>query len=64
MHTTFELDKIILNMGLVLVLVLLNGFFVAAEFALVKVRQSKLQQLVNEGSGKANAVIGSVNPSR
>jgi CBS domain containing-hemolysin-like protein len=53
MHTTFELDKIILNMVLVLVLVLLNGFFVAAEFALVKVRQSKLQQLVNEGSGKA-----------
>jgi CBS domain containing-hemolysin-like protein len=50
---TFELDKIFLNVGLVLVLVLLNGFFVAAEFALVKVRQSRLQQLVNEGSGKA-----------
>ncbi|UJF36274.1 hemolysin family protein [Paenibacillus hexagrammi] len=40
-------------MALVIFLVLLNGFFVAAEFALVKVRQSRLQQLVNEGSGKA-----------
>ncbi|OPH46975.1 hypothetical protein BC351_12950 [Paenibacillus ferrarius] len=40
-------------MVLVIFLVLLNGFFVAAEFALVKVRQSRIQQLVNEGSGKA-----------
>ncbi|GKS09394.1 membrane protein [Paenibacillus chitinolyticus] len=50
---SFEWDKIFLNMSLVLLLVLLNGFFVAAEFALVKVRQSKLQQLVNEGNKKA-----------
>lgn len=38
---------------LILFLVLLNGFFVAAEFSLVKVRQSRLTQLVSEG--KANA---------
>jgi CBS domain containing-hemolysin-like protein len=55
--TTFELDLILLNVALVIVLVLLNGFFVAAEFALVKVRQSKLQQLVNEGSIKAKYAL-------
>ncbi|MGG1519663.1 hemolysin family protein [Paenibacillus oryzisoli] len=53
LHTSFDIGSIVLNLVLVVVLVLLNGFFVAAEFALVKVRQSRLQQLVNEGSGKA-----------
>ncbi|MVP00854.1 DUF21 domain-containing protein [Paenibacillus sp. N10] len=53
MGSTFEWDKIILNMSLVLILVLLNGFFVAAEFALVKVRQTKLQQYVSEGNKRA-----------
>lgn len=43
---------IVLNLLLVLFLVFLNGFFVAAEFALVKVRQTRLTQLVNEGNNK------------
>jgi CBS domain containing-hemolysin-like protein len=34
-------------------LVALNGFFVAAEFALVKVRHSQLQTLVSEGNKRA-----------
>ena len=34
----------------VLVLVLLNGFFVAAEFALVRVRRSRIEEEVEEGS--------------
>ena len=38
-----------LNTLVALLLVILNGFFVAAEFALVKVRGSKLEQLVREG---------------
>src|ERR671923_2842963 len=33
----------------VLVLVLLNGFFVAAEFALVRVRRSRVEEAVEEG---------------
>src|SRR5215217_857311 len=33
-----------------LVLVLLNGFFVAAEFAIVKIRASQLEQKVQEGN--------------
>ena len=45
------------NLMLVLVLVLLNGFFVAAEFALVKVRQSRLQELVNDGNKRAKYAL-------
>lgn len=37
---------------LVIFLVLLNAFFVAAEYALVKVRQTRLTQLVKEGKHK------------
>ncbi|MCZ8518406.1 MULTISPECIES: hemolysin family protein [Paenibacillus] len=57
-HSTgFDLGAISLNLLLVLFLVLLNGFFVAAEFALVKVRQSRLQQLESEGHGKARYAL-------
>lgn len=52
-HTSFEIGPIVLNLVIVIILVLLNGFFVAAEFALVKVRHSRIQQLLNEGSSKA-----------
>jgi CBS domain containing-hemolysin-like protein len=41
------------GMILGLLLVVLNGFFVAAEFALVKVRPTQLEPLVNEGSRRA-----------
>ncbi|RNB84590.1 HlyC/CorC family transporter [Brevibacillus fluminis] len=44
---------IVLNLLLVAFLVILNGFFVAAEFALVKVRHTRLAQLVNEGNSRA-----------
>jgi CBS domain containing-hemolysin-like protein len=44
----------------VLVLVALNGFFVAAEFSLVSVRRSRIEQLVSEGSGGAKAVQRSI----
>jgi CBS domain containing-hemolysin-like protein len=37
-------------------LVLLNGFFVAAEFALVSVRKTRMEQLANEGSARARQV--------
>lgn len=46
-----------LNLLLVLVLVLLNGIFVAAEFSLVKVRQSRLTQLVSEGNKMAGYAL-------
>ena len=50
-------DSPALTVGKLLViaaLVALNGFFVAAEFALVKVRHSQLQALASEGNKRAN----------
>jgi CBS domain containing-hemolysin-like protein len=44
------------NLLLALFLVGLNGFFVAAEFALVRVRDSRIQQLEQEGSVRAAVV--------
>ncbi|MFD2673471.1 hemolysin family protein [Marinicrinis sediminis] len=48
-----SLLPIVLNLSLVLFLVFLNGFFVAAEFAMVKVRKSRIQSLIDEGNRKA-----------
>jgi CBS domain containing-hemolysin-like protein len=43
----------ILELFLVVFLVFLNGFFVAAEFAMVKIRESRISQLVAEGNKRA-----------
>ena len=37
-----------LNIGITLLMIILNGFFVAAEFALVKLNQSKINTLIKE----------------
>ncbi len=42
---------------LLFVLIAINGIFVAAEFALVRSRRSKLEQLASEGSRGASAVL-------
>lgn len=42
-----------LRLLMVLLLVLLNGFFVAAEFALVAVRRSRIDQMASEGDRSA-----------
>src|SRR3954454_10008553 len=41
----------------VLVLVLVNGFFVAAEFALVRSRRSRLEELADEGNRPAGRAV-------
>jgi CBS domain containing-hemolysin-like protein len=48
------------NLFLALVLVGLNGFFVSAEFALVRVRESRIVQLEQEGSARARVVRDSL----
>ena len=48
-----ELITIGLLVMAVAFLVFLNGFFVAAEFALVKVRDTQLQPLVSQGQRRA-----------
>ncbi len=50
-----ESGTVLWYLVLVVVLVLMNGFFVAAEFAMVKVRGSRIDTLVSEGNNnKAN----------
>lgn len=44
---------VLINIVIVLLLVLVNGFFVAAEFAMVKVRKSRIETLVSEGNLRA-----------
>ena len=41
----------------VLLLVAANGFFVAAEFALVRARESRVEQLRDEGRRRAALVL-------
>jgi putative hemolysin len=45
-----------LELGLIVMLVLLNGIFSASEIALVTIRRSRLQQLVDEGDRAAARV--------
>jgi CBS domain containing-hemolysin-like protein len=49
--------NVLLNLTIVLLLVLANGFFVAAEFALVGVRQSRVAALVAEGNKRARTLM-------
>ena len=44
---------ILLNLIIILFLLLANGFFVASEFALVSVRQTRICQLAKEGNKTA-----------
>jgi CBS domain containing-hemolysin-like protein len=48
----------VLLLVLLLLLVAVNGFFVAAEFALVRTRRGKIEQLAQEGESGAEAVVG------
>ncbi|HTG50513.1 MAG TPA: CNNM domain-containing protein, partial [Gemmatimonadales bacterium] len=48
-----ESPSILLGLGAVVVLVLANAFFVAAEFALVGARKTRLDELAKAGDRKA-----------
>jgi CBS domain containing-hemolysin-like protein len=52
---------ILLKFFLVLVLVFANGFFVAAEFAFVAVRRSRIETMANEGHTGAKRLIKILN---
>ncbi len=45
--------ELVLGLAAVFILVFINGFFVAAEFALVGARRTRIQQLASEGHGGA-----------
>src|SRR5262245_65209398 len=52
----FSLAGIGWRLAGVLALVFANGFFVAAEFSIVTVRKTRIDQLVAEGNRRARAV--------
>src|SRR5690242_11891533 len=47
----------LLKIFIVLLLILANGFFVAVEFALIRVRRPRVEALAKAGKGSAQAVI-------
>ena len=51
---------IIINTALIVFLLFLNGFFVAAEFAFVGVRKTRIQQLSNEGNFDAKLAMDGI----
>jgi len=55
-ETVFTSNEIAVRLAAVLALVFANGFFVAAEFALVTVRKTRIDQLIAEGSSLARPV--------
>lgn len=56
-----NLSDILINIFIIAFLLFVNGFFVAAEFALVKVRKTRLEQLSNEGNSNAKKALKLVN---
>ncbi len=55
-NTTFAAYTL-LNILIVILLVIANGFFVAAEFAIVAVRKSRIDTLADEGSKSAKRLL-------
>jgi len=51
----------VLNLVIVVLLVLANGFFVASEFALVGVRKSRIEMLAKAGNRKAKRLLPLIN---
>ncbi len=51
---------ILFNLFVILFLLLANGFFVASEFALVSVRQTRINQLANEGNSTAKITVNAL----
>ena len=48
-----DIAPIVLKLAVVFFLIFMNGFFVAAEFACVKMRPSRLETLIQEGNKRA-----------
>ncbi len=56
-----NLTDFFINVFIILFLLFVNAFFVAAEFSLVKVRKTRLEQLSNEGNSNAKKALKLVN---
>ena len=53
--------SIIINSSIIVLLLFSNGFFVASEFAMVKVRRTRIEQLVKEGNFDAKLALKAIN---
>jgi CBS domain containing-hemolysin-like protein len=56
-ETTAPFSNLLIAIVIIMILVLLNGFFVAAEFAIIGVRPTQLEQIIQEGNGRAHRVL-------
>lgn len=56
-----SLTNILTNLFIIIFLLFVNGFFVASEFSLVKVRKTRLEQLCCEGNQNAKIALNLVN---
>lgn len=52
--------EFLFQIGLVILLVLLNGYFVASEFSLVSVRKTRISELAKKGSRRAKLLQGAL----
>lgn len=50
------MDTVLLELVVIAVLIVLNGFFACSEFAIISIRKSKVAQLVSEGDERAKMV--------
>ncbi len=55
-----ESGSLIFNLFVIAFLLFSNGFFVASEFAMVKVRKTRIEQLVNEGHANAKIALEAI----
>ena len=56
----YESGNILLKLLGIAILLFSNGFFVASEFAMVKVRKTRIEQLVKEGNGTAKIALEAI----
>lgn len=55
-----ESGSLVFNLFIIVFLLFSNGFFVASEFAMVKVRKTRIEQLVNEGNFNAKIALNAI----
>ncbi|WP_420630741.1 hemolysin family protein [Candidatus Leptofilum sp.] len=58
--TGSAIGTLLVALVVIILLVLLNGLFVMAEFAIIGVRPTQLEQMVDEGESKAQSVLDTV----
>jgi len=56
-ETPVTFSALLIAIVIIMVLVLLNGLFVAAEFAIIGVRTTQLEQVMEAGNGRARKVL-------